>query len=302
MGKGNRFDAAMGVLERYGGKLQSMTYLVAIKDAFTDLMPIIIIGSFATLINNVVCSTSNGLAQFAGFEFLNQFSGIFSAINYATMNFLAIYLVYRLGHRMAEIRETGSAVLSGFVALACYMSLVPPTASASSAAGEAVSISNVVASGYTNSQGMFMALIVGIGSAELFSALIRSGKMEIKMPESVPSGVSKSFAVLFPGMLTALIFGVIGFRAEPAAGHPLRPGPHDHGGHRVCGHSHGLCRGGHDHRSLHRSAHHQRLSDHGGQHRGSDHADHLHHRVDPDLHSFCKAFKQAAGGITEALS
>ena len=128
MGKGNRFDAAMGVLERYGGKLQSMTYLVAIKDAFTDLMPIIIIGSFATLINNVVCSTSNGLAQFAGFEFLNQFSGIFSAINYATMNFLAIYLVYRLGHRMAEIRETGSAVLSGFVALACYMSLVPTTA------------------------------------------------------------------------------------------------------------------------------------------------------------------------------
>ena len=208
----------MGVLEKYGGKLQSMTYLVAIKDAFTDLMPIIIIGSFATLINNVVCSTSNGLAQFAGFEFLNQFSGIFSAINYATMNFLAIYLVYRLGHRMAEIRETGSAVLSGFVALACYMSLVPTTASASSAAGEAVSISNVVASGYTNSQGMFMALIVGIGSAELFSALIRSGKMEIKMPESVPSGVSKSFAVLFPGMLTALIFGVIGFVFQKLTG------------------------------------------------------------------------------------
>lgn len=161
MGKGNRFDSAMGVLERYGGKLQSMTYLVAIKDAFMDLMPIII-GSFATLINNVICSTSNGLAQFAGFEFLSQFSGIFSAINYATMNFLAIYLVYRLGHRMAKIRETGSAVLSGFVALACYMSLVPTTASASSAAGEAVSISNVVASGYTNSQGMFMALIFGV--------------------------------------------------------------------------------------------------------------------------------------------
>lgn len=53
----------MGVLEKYGGKLQSMTYLVAIKDAFTDLMPIIIIGSFATLINNVICSTSNGLAN-----------------------------------------------------------------------------------------------------------------------------------------------------------------------------------------------------------------------------------------------
>ena len=218
MGKEKRFDQAMEILEKYGGKLQAMTYLVAIKDAFTDLMPIIIIGSFATLISNVVCSTSNGLAQFAGFEFLSQFSGIFSAINYATMNFLAIYLVYRIGHRMAEIRETGSAVLSGFVALTCYLALIPTTAAATSAAGESVSISNVVASGYTNSQGMFMAIIVGIGSAELFCALIKSGKMEIKMPESVPSGVSKSFAVLFPGMLTALIFGVIGFIFQKLTG------------------------------------------------------------------------------------
>ncbi len=218
MENGKRFDKAMAVLEKYGGKLQAMTYLVAIKDSFTDLMPIIIIGSFATLINNVVCSTSNGLAQFSGFEFLNQFSGIFSSINYATMNFLAVYLVYRLGHRMAEIRETGSAVLSGFVALACYLSLIPTTAAATSAGGESVSISNVVASGYTNSQGMFMALIVGIGSAELFSALIKSGKMEIKMPDSVPSGVSKSFAVLFPGMLTALIFGIIGFVFQKLTG------------------------------------------------------------------------------------
>ena len=63
MGKGNRFDAAMGVLERYGGKLQSMTYLVAIKDAFTDLMPIIIIGSFATLINNVICTWTSFSSQ-----------------------------------------------------------------------------------------------------------------------------------------------------------------------------------------------------------------------------------------------
>ena len=45
MGKEKRFDQAMEILEKYGGKLQAMTYLVAIKDAFTDLMPIIIIGS-----------------------------------------------------------------------------------------------------------------------------------------------------------------------------------------------------------------------------------------------------------------
>ncbi|MCH1942468.1 PTS sugar transporter subunit IIC [Holdemania massiliensis] len=203
------FDRFMQILEKYGGKLQQMTYLIAIKDAFTDLMPIIIIGSFATLISNVICSPKNGLAQFAGFGFLEQFTSIFSTINYATMSFLAIYLVYRIGHKMAEIRGT-APVLSGFVALACYVTLLP-TSVQTSAGEELITLSNVVSAGYTNSQGMFMAIIVGIASAELFSALIKSGKLQIKMPDSVPAGVSRSFEVLFPAMITALIFGVIGF-------------------------------------------------------------------------------------------
>lgn len=210
------FQKLMAGLEKYGGQLQGMTYLNVIKDAFTDLMPLIITGSFATLISNVVCSPKNGIAQFAGLGFLEQFTPIFTTINYATMNFLAIYLVYRIGHKMAEVRNTPK-VLSGFVALMSYLVLIPTVAS-TKVQEEAVKISNVVASGYTNSQGMFMAIIVGIVSVEFFHFLIRGGKMNIKMPDSVPSGVARSFEVLFPTMVTGLVFGLFGFLFQKLTG------------------------------------------------------------------------------------
>lgn len=197
-------------LERIGAKIQEMTYLMAVKDSFTDMLPLIITGSFAALINNVVCSTTNGLAQFEGFGFLNQFSKIFGAINYATMNFLAIFLVFRIAHKMAEIRGI-SPVLGGFVALTSYVTLVPTTTSVTTSSGETLEAANVLASGYTDSKGMFMAIIVAILSAELFSKMVKSGKMSIKMPEGVPTGVIKSFEALFPALITIFVFSIFGF-------------------------------------------------------------------------------------------
>ncbi len=211
------FDKFMENLERIGGRLQQVTFLTVVKDSFTDMMPIIIVGSMGSLINNVICSTSNGLARFNGFGWLAQFSPIFSAINYAAMNFLAIYLVYRIGHKVAEVRQ-GSTVVSGFVALASYLTLVPTAASAASASGEAVTINNVLASSYTNSQGMFMAIIVGYLSALWFLKIVESGKLDIRMPESVPSGVANSFKVLFPAMVVVFGISIFGFVFTKIAG------------------------------------------------------------------------------------
>lgn len=204
------FKKVLANFEEFGLRMASWTYLAVIRDAFTDLLPLIITGSFAVLINNVLCSPTNGIAQYAGFEFLTQFSPIFNAVNYATMNFIAIYLVYRIAHKMAEVRQI-APILAGFVALASFVSLLPTVAAGKSATDEVVNIANVLASKYTNAQGMFLAIIIGIASIELFNALIKSGKFNIKMPESVPTGVSRSFAVLFPSMITILVFGLVGF-------------------------------------------------------------------------------------------
>lgn len=51
-------DALLLVAEKVDGN----QYLTAIKNAFTAYMPFIIVGSFATLFNTLICSTSIGLA------------------------------------------------------------------------------------------------------------------------------------------------------------------------------------------------------------------------------------------------
>ena len=53
---------------------------------------------------------------------------------------------------------------------------------------------------FTNAQGLFLGMIVAIVSMEIYCRLADSGKLAIKMPESVPSNVSSAFNALFPAV------------------------------------------------------------------------------------------------------
>lgn len=55
---------------------------------------------------------------------------------------------------------------------------------------------------------MFLALIVAIISTEIFRRLATNPRLIIKMPDGVPPAVSRSFAALFPAMITISIFAL----------------------------------------------------------------------------------------------
>ena len=59
-----------------------------------------------------------------------------------------------------------------------------------------------------NSVGLFIALLVGIAVAEIFTRLVGNKKLVIKMPDGVPPAVATSFASLFPAMITIAPFEV----------------------------------------------------------------------------------------------
>ncbi len=203
------FNKLFQKLEQAGTKMTSMSFILVIKDAFIDIMPLIIAGSFATLVNNVICSPTNGLAQFAGFAFLTEFSSIFSAINYATMNFLAIFLVYRVGYQTSFMKYI-EPVKGGLIAIASYI-IVIPTVFKTTVSGEAASFANLLAVKYTNSQGMFLALIIGYFSIVILSQLSKIEALKIKMPDSVPSGVANSFTFIIPATILFVLLGVVNF-------------------------------------------------------------------------------------------
>ena len=203
------FDKFVGVMDNVSDKLSRVNGLMAIKDSFVYLMPLIIVGSFATLFSSVICSPSSGLAQFGSFAFLSNFQGLFSAINFATMNLLSVYLVYLVASTYAPYRG-GAKQMAGLTALASFVILLPKSLTAEKDGVEIV-VNNVLETKYMDSKGMFLALIVGLTSAMLFSYMSKSDKLKIKMPSSVPSNVAKAFESLIPVILTCFIYGVIGF-------------------------------------------------------------------------------------------
>ncbi|MCD8221227.1 MAG: PTS transporter subunit EIIC [Clostridiales bacterium] len=196
-------------------KIQSQRHISAIKNGFTTLLPIIIVGSFCTLFSSVVCSTTPGylsLANIPGLSFLHALDPMFTAANYGSMSMLAIGACILISMELSQ-NMLGKADWSVPVtAIACYISLVANVIpwSATAASGEVLegTVSGLAAS-VTNAQGLFVAMLSALVSTEIYCRLVLSGKLEIHMPDSVPSNVAGSFSILFPCCLT--VFIVSGF-------------------------------------------------------------------------------------------
>lgn len=211
----------MDVMLTVASKVSNNRILSCIRNAFTDLMPVIIIGSFCTLFANVVCNTTPGymsLANVPGLSWLGTLKPLFTAANYGTMNMMAIGIVILLSAQVAESYGNKDKVIS-IIALGSFISLCTTSATAVAAeSGEEVTIANVLASNYTNAQGLFVAMIVAISSAIIYVKLVNSGKLKISMPDSVPPNIARSFEVLFPATLTILIVAGVGFLFETFLG------------------------------------------------------------------------------------
>lgn len=202
-------DKFMEKMNVIAGIVSSNIYISAIKNAFIANMPLIITGSFATLGSSVICSTTSGLAQFNGFEFLQEFASLFSTINYACINLLAFYICFLIGAAIGKAKGH-SETFSGMLALASYAILIP-TSLTTTVDGVNVTVNNVIANTSSNAQGLFLAMIVGIVSILMFDKLMKFKKLRIKMPEAVPPAVSESFSSLIPTVLTLFIISIISF-------------------------------------------------------------------------------------------
>ena len=196
-------DKLSGKMSVFAGKLYSNKYLMTIKDSFTSVIPLIIVGSIGTLFSSIVCSASTGLAQFQGFEWLTGFAPWFDTVNYATMNILALLIAYYIGYNMAK-QNGREGHFEGIVSI-CAFICAAPTAVTTMVGEEAVSLSGIGVD-VTNSKGLFVAMIVGMLSIELYCRLCKVDKLKVKMPDSVPPNVANSFSALIPTII--VLFGV----------------------------------------------------------------------------------------------
>ena len=188
-------------------KVDDNKYLGAIKNAFTTFMPFIIVGSFASLFNTLICSTTTGLAAFI--PSLAKISPAFTAINFATLSIMALPICFLIGLEMARRNKVPEQICA-ITALAAYICVVPQSVSIVVEGLESAVSGAGLPSAAIGAQGLFIAMIISIVVSEIFSALMKVEKIKIKMPPSVPSAISQSFNTLIPILISLVIVGVAG--------------------------------------------------------------------------------------------
>lgn len=200
-----------GIL-KFAMVLQTNRFMSAIKNAFTALLPIIIGGAFFTLILNVGLSTTTAgisLEKLPGMGWLESLSPMFNAANYATMNFFAIGLVILASIELGKHHGRDEIIVPA-VALASYIALCTTVVAVTAESGEVINVANVLASKFTNAQGLFMGMLSSLVSTELYCKIVNSKKLELSMPDSVPSNVVRAFNVLIPSIVTILAVAAFG--------------------------------------------------------------------------------------------
>lgn len=203
-------------------KIATQKHMCAIKNAFTALIPVIITGSFCTLITNVVCATEgNGisLGKLPGMQWLAMFTDWFSAANYATLNFFTVAAVVLIGLELGKLNKM-QGFMPGIIALCSFVSCLPSFVEVTKDE-ITFTVANVIGKDYTASRGLFLGIVIALVSVEIYTKLVKSGIMKINMPDSVPSNVSNSFNVLFPSMVTILICALFNFFTTKCLGMSL---------------------------------------------------------------------------------
>ncbi|HQE02592.1 MAG TPA: PTS sugar transporter subunit IIC [Bacillota bacterium] len=210
-------SALVAFLEKHfvpiAAKIGGQKHLVAIRDAFAGLMPLVMAGAFAVLLNNVFFVPWSLLAGFIGEEsafiqWTNTYiAPLFSLMESGTLAILALGLVFSLGYNRAR-GEDQDALSTGLINVACFILL------------GALSRNNPdVASWVTNylgAQGIFIALLVGLIAPEFYFLFVRRNWV-IKMPEQVPPAVTRGFMAVIPGFITILIASIVAYIFNMAA-------------------------------------------------------------------------------------
>lgn len=234
----SKTDKAMDVLGKAGMWCSQNKYLSAIKNAFIAYMPATIAGAFGVLWSNVLVNEETGLGaivpQIMALEFLNP---IFNAVNYAAISCISVAIVMLVAEEIA-MSNGEKGVYPAIIGLLSWLVVTPvdfaggdlvvtladkSTTLVSELLPQGATVAGYsgILSKYTDSTGLFTALIVGILSMEIYNFFRKMDKLKIRMPEQVPPGVASSFEALIPTVLLLIVMSSIGHAIYLSSGYYL---------------------------------------------------------------------------------
>lgn len=199
-------DKLQNVLLSISSKVETNKYLGSIKEAFTMFVPFIIVGSFGSMLN-ILVSGANGLAQWV--PWLSNLSPAFTAINFVTISCMSLPIAFLIGYKLAE-KENLPQLESGLIGLLSYLAVCPNTISTVIEGLKDPVVVNGLGAGVIGAQGLFVSMIMSMVAVKFFGLLTNIDAIKIKMPDSVPTGIARSFNILIPIFIIITAFSVGG--------------------------------------------------------------------------------------------
>ncbi len=199
-------DKFMDFMERkfvpVASKIGAQRHLVAIRDGFVAIMPLILAGSTALLLKNTL------LTWIAPLEVLIP---ICDQIWWGSLAIMTLLVVFSTGYSLAKSYEV-DALAAGLIAVGSYFATLPQ------AHGDAGW--GYIHWGYLQATGLFTGLIVALIATEIFIKLTKKD-LTIKMPKGTPPAVGRAFAAVIPGMITMFVFALVFFIIDLLGGQSL---------------------------------------------------------------------------------
>lgn len=192
------------VLGPLANGLNQNKIIQSIMKALMSLMPALMMGALGSLVQQI---------PIAGYQNFIQATGIYSfaqVLVNVTTNMLALYAVFAIGYVFVK-NEGYDGFTGGILSLVAFMVVTPMET-----VGDGWMAVTSLPLSWLGARGLFSAMIVALLTGYVYSGLMRKN-ITIKMPEGVPPFVAKSFSGIIPGLLIAVIFGLVTFvfKASP---------------------------------------------------------------------------------------
>ena len=187
------------------GKVAEQRHLQAIRDGIILTMPFLIIGSFFLIISALPIP---GYNDFMAGLFGDNWQRALGYPVSATFNIMALIAVFGIAYRLGEYYKV-DALVSGALSLVTFLLATPfQVAYIIPSTKESVLVEGAIPAALMGSQGLFVAMIIALISTELYRFIVQK-KIIIKMPETVPPAVTRSFAALVPGFIVVTVIWLL---------------------------------------------------------------------------------------------
>ena len=184
-----------------GDKVSSNLYLQAVSQGVMAMLPVIIIGAFASLFSGLPIPAWQSFISATGIN------ALLSMVVSTTTNMLGLWFTYSIAKSLADKLDVHNKIVP-ILALIVYLSLLPAAAMENGTA--------VLSYDYLGTKGMIVGILLAFLTVKLYKFIV-DRNITIKMPEGTPDYVANSFTSLIPGfviIIAAMVIRAI-FAATP---------------------------------------------------------------------------------------